>query len=70
MGRAGEEGPLNDISILQPVEREIERFDNRQEFDRKISRRELKLWRSSSAGRCVAQIGAPRFAGLFRRYQL
>jgi hypothetical protein len=40
VGGPGKECPLHDISLLQSVEREIERVDNRKEFERKISRRQ------------------------------
>jgi len=40
MGRICQECALYVVSFFQPIEREIERFDNREEFDRKISRRQ------------------------------
>src|SRR3981081_1184732 len=40
MSSAREKRPLHVISLLQAVEREIERLDNRQEFDGKTSRRQ------------------------------
>ena len=38
VGRVCQECALYVVSFFQPIEREIERFDNRKEFDRKTSR--------------------------------